>query len=92
MLFFETTPIGQVLNRFSRDVYVVDEVLARTFGGFFRTLAQSVFFLLFLTRLTLRRVAGIIVVVSSAAPLYLVVVVPVFFLYRHVQVRSFCWS
>lgn len=70
MLFFETTPIGQVLNRFSRDVYVIDEVLARTFGGFFRTLAQ---------------VAGIIVVVSSGAPLYLVIVVPVFFIYRRIQ-------
>ena len=39
MLFFETTPLGTILNRFSRDVYVIDEVLARVFGGFARTLA-----------------------------------------------------
>lgn len=39
MLFFETTPLGTILNRFSRDVYVIDEVLARVFGGFFRTMA-----------------------------------------------------
>lgn len=32
----------QILNRFSRDIQVVDETLARTFGGFFRTLAGVV--------------------------------------------------
>jgi ABC-type multidrug transport system fused ATPase/permease subunit len=35
MSFFETTPIGRVLNRFSSDVYKVDEVLGRVFGMFF---------------------------------------------------------
>lgn len=51
MSFFEATPIGTILNRFSRDVYVIvrsnsdhasrmqDEVLARVFGGFIRTLS-----------------------------------------------------
>jgi hypothetical protein len=32
MSFFETTPSGRVLNRFSSDIYRVDEVLARTFN------------------------------------------------------------
>lgn len=32
MSFFETTPSGRVLNRFSSDIYKVDEVLARTFN------------------------------------------------------------
>ncbi|RLV89993.1 Metal resistance protein YCF1 [Spathaspora sp. JA1] len=35
MTFFETTPIGRVLNRFSNDVYKVDEVLGRVFNMFF---------------------------------------------------------
>ncbi|KEI41088.1 uncharacterized protein L969DRAFT_86336 [Mixia osmundae IAM 14324] len=70
MLFFETTPIGTVLNRFSRDVAVCDEILARVFGGFFRTLAS---------------VIGVIVVISTSAPLFLVVVIPLLFAYKRIQ-------
>ena len=35
MTFFETTPIGRVLNRFSNDIYKVDEVIGRVFNMFF---------------------------------------------------------
>ncbi|SCV00147.1 LAME_0G07822g1_1 [Lachancea meyersii CBS 8951] len=35
MSFFETTPIGRILNRFSNDIYKVDELLGRTFAQFF---------------------------------------------------------
>ncbi|CCD27007.1 ATP-binding cassette glutathione S-conjugate transporter YCF1 NDAI_0J01150 [Naumovozyma dairenensis CBS 421] len=35
MSFFETTPIGRILNRFSNDIYKVDSVLGRTFSQFF---------------------------------------------------------
>ncbi|KAH3686130.1 hypothetical protein WICPIJ_002894 [Wickerhamomyces pijperi] len=34
MQFFETTPIGRILNRFSNDIYKIDEVIARTIGNF----------------------------------------------------------
>ncbi|GAA5821197.1 hypothetical protein JCM3770_005247 [Rhodotorula araucariae] len=70
MRFFETTPIGTILNRFSRDIYVIDEVLARTFGGFARTLAG---------------VIGMFAVISSSAPAFLVVLVPVLFVYKRMQ-------
>lgn len=70
MLFFETTPLGTILNRFSRDVYVIDEVLARVFGGFFRTMAG---------------VVGMVVVITTGAPLFLLVLVPLLFIYKSVQ-------
>lgn len=36
--YFEQTPQGRILNIFSRDIFVVDEVLIRVFSGFFRTM------------------------------------------------------
>lgn len=35
MTFFETTPIGRILNRFSNDIYKIDEVIGRVFNMFF---------------------------------------------------------
>lgn len=38
--FFETTPSGRILNVFSRDVYVLDQVLARVVSAALRTFAS----------------------------------------------------
>lgn len=46
-------PQGRILNLFSRDIYVLDEVLVRTFFQFFRTLAS---------------VGGVIFIVGMGAP------------------------
>lgn len=43
MSFFETTPIGRILNRFSNDIYKVDELLGRTFTQFFMNVVKVSF-------------------------------------------------
>lgn len=46
MVFFETTPIGRILNRFSNDIYKVDELLGRTFSQFFVNVTKVSFTLI----------------------------------------------
>lgn len=43
MSFFETTPAGQILNRFSSDVQKIDSQLVRSFTGTLANLAYVVF-------------------------------------------------
>lgn len=43
MSFFETTPIGRILNRFSNDIYKVDSILGRSFSQFFVNTVKVLF-------------------------------------------------
>ncbi|KIR43264.1 metal resistance protein ycf1 [Cryptococcus deuterogattii 99/473] len=68
--FFELTPTGRILNLFSRDIFVIDEVLIMALGGFFRTTVS---------------VLGTVVVIALGAPLVLIVFIPLGYLYRLVM-------
>lgn len=70
MSFFDTTPVGTILNRFSRDIFVIDEVLARVFSGFLRTSAS---------------VVSVVAVVSWAVPPFLLVGIPLLLIYKSIQ-------
>ena len=70
MSFFETTPTGRILNRFSSDIYKVDEVLARTFNMLFVNSARAAFTL------------GVIAV---STPIFIAVIIPLGALYLYIQ-------
>ncbi|KAJ3561287.1 hypothetical protein NP233_g10282 [Leucocoprinus birnbaumii] len=68
--FFELTPTGRILNLFSRDVYVADQILARVIQGFCRTSAVCLF---------------ILIVIGSSFPPFLIAVVPLGWFYLRVM-------
>ncbi|KAK0238750.1 P-loop containing nucleoside triphosphate hydrolase protein [Armillaria nabsnona] len=68
--FFELTPTGRILNLFSRDTYVVDQILARAIQNLCRTLAVCVF---------------IVLVIGSSFPLFLLSVIPLGYFYLQVM-------
>lgn len=60
MSFFETTPLGRIINRFSNDIYKVDVILHRVFSQFFSNSINVVFTLIVITYSTPPFVALII--------------------------------
>lgn len=70
MSFFETTPSGRILNRFSSDIYRVDEVLARTFNMLFVNSARALYTL---------------VLVVASTPIFVVLIIPLGALYLYIQ-------
>ncbi|XP_044142673.1 multidrug resistance-associated protein 1-like [Bufo gargarizans] len=68
--FFETTPMGQVLNRFTKDIYVIDE----RFHYYLRTWLNCML-----------DVLGTILVIVFATPLFSIAIVPFGFLYLLIQ-------
>lgn len=74
MSFFDITPIGRILNRFSRDIDVVDNTL----GFVTRRVLQIAF-----------QTIGTIIIVGYSTPDFLIVVIPVLIVYYFIQVNSY---
>ena len=73
MSFFDTTPLGRILNRFSKDIYLIDEIVPRSIRMFIWTFLS---------------VLSTIIVIVIATPIFAVVIVPLGIFYLLVQVRG----
>ncbi|PNP51658.1 hypothetical protein FNYG_15884 [Fusarium nygamai] len=70
MTFFETTPAGQILNRFSSDIYRIDQSLPRQFNTLFINIIKALFSL---------------AVISAGAPVFIILAIPLVFVYSYMQ-------
>ncbi|XP_065177497.1 multidrug resistance-associated protein 1-like [Sycon ciliatum] len=66
MSFFDTTPLGRVVNRFSKDVYTIDEAIPRSLRSFL-----MMFF----------NVLSILIVISYSSPIFLGLLAPLSIVY-----------
>ncbi|KFP60508.1 Canalicular multispecific organic anion transporter 2, partial [Cariama cristata] len=68
--FYDITPTGRIINRFSKDIYVIDEVIPPTILMFLGTFFTSL---------------STMIVIIASTPLFAVVIVPLAILYFFVQ-------
>ena len=73
MSFFDTTPLGRILNRFSKDINNVDEVLTSSFSSFLNCIYTII---------------ATVIAVIIATPTFLIVIVPMAVFYASVQVMG----
>ncbi|XP_041671462.1 ATP-binding cassette sub-family C member 3 isoform X2 [Cheilinus undulatus] len=68
--FFDTTPIGRIINRFSKDIYIIDEALPATVLMLLGTVFVSL---------------STMIVIIYSTPIFAVVIAPLAFIYFFVQ-------
>lgn len=71
LTFFETTPLGRIVNRFSKDIDVIDTMIPRSLSWFFQTFAS---------------ILGTIFLICYSTPLFMTVLLPLAVLYMVIQV------
>ncbi|XP_034407618.1 canalicular multispecific organic anion transporter 1 isoform X2 [Cyclopterus lumpus] len=70
MIFFDTTPIGRVVNRFAKDIFTVDEAIPQSFRSWL---------------LCLLGVVGTLFVICLATPFFTIIIIPLAVVYYFVQ-------
>lgn len=70
MSFFDTTPTGRIINRFSKDVFTLDEQLVSTMRSYLATSSN---------------VIGVIVVICYVTPYFTVCIIPMLIFYKQQQ-------
>ncbi|XP_057704162.1 canalicular multispecific organic anion transporter 1 [Corythoichthys intestinalis] len=70
MLFYDTTPIGRVVNRFAKDMFTIDEAIPQSFRSWI---------------LCLLGVLGTLFVICLATPFFTIVIIPLAVVYFFVQ-------
>lgn len=71
MSFFDTTPTGRIMNRFSLDLEITDSRLPQQFRVWIDNVC---------------RVLGIVFVICYSTPIFIVLILPVFIIYFILQV------
>ncbi|CAI5654084.1 unnamed protein product [Oreochromis niloticus] len=70
MVFFDTTPIGRVVNRFAKDIFTIDEAIPNSFRSWL---------------LCFLGVLGTLFVICLATPFFAIVIIPLAVIYFFVQ-------
>ena len=70
MSFFDTTPIGRILNRFAKEIDIMDVTIPMNF----RMLLSFTF-----------QVIGTLIAIIFALPIFIVVIIPIAFVFYFVQ-------